>query len=76
MDASPPPTTPHGPLCPGCGRLRSDDDARGIAWSSRHELGAVSFVCPACTRAELQAIEAGIEDGLTTPRAKQRSSAA
>jgi hypothetical protein len=65
MDVSPPAATPHGPPCPGCGRPRTDDDAHGVTWSSRHAPdGAVSFVCPDCARAELRDIEAG----LTAPR--------
>jgi hypothetical protein len=77
--AGPPPTaaTPHGPPCPGCGRFRTEDDARGVAWSSRHAPdGAVSFVCPDCTRAELQDIEVGIEAGFAAPPRAARSPAA
>jgi hypothetical protein len=61
MDAFPPaPADPHGPPCPGCGRVRTESDARGVAWSSQHSAGTVTFVCPDCTRAEIAEIEAGL----------------
>ena len=42
------------PPCPGCGRRRTADDARGLAWSSEHAPdGTVTYVCPACTRADI-----------------------
>ncbi|MBL8927143.1 MAG: hypothetical protein JNM77_13025 [Pseudonocardia sp.] len=48
------------PPCPGCGRRRTAD-ARGLAWSSEHAPdGTVTFVCPACTRADIFRIEAGL----------------
>ena len=55
---------PFGPPCLGCGLARTAADAAGLAWSSRHTRGGtevvVEFVCPACTRAELAQIEAGL----------------
>jgi len=49
------------PPCPGCGRRRTTDDTRGLAWSSEHAPdGTVTFVCPACTRADIFRIEAGL----------------
>ena len=65
MDTFPPPDAePFGPPCPGCGRGRTASDAAGLVWSSRHTTdGArtvVEFVCPACTRADLTQIEAGL----------------
>ena len=49
------------PPCPGCGRAAPADDARGVAWSSEHTAdGVVTFVCPACTRADIVQIEAGL----------------
>ena len=51
------------PPCPGCGRRCTADDARGLAWSSEHAPdGTVTFVCPACTRADISRIEAGLAD--------------
>jgi hypothetical protein len=51
------------PPCPGCGGRRTADDARGLAWSSEHAPDApVTFVCPACTRADIARIEAGLPD--------------
>jgi hypothetical protein len=76
MDAfplPPPDAQPFGPPCPGCGRVRTADDAAGVTWSSRHTATGgevvVEFVCPACTRADLAQIEAGLPTG-------RRSSAA
>jgi hypothetical protein len=47
--------------CRGCGRHRSADGARAMAWSSEHAPdGAVTFVCPGCTRADISQIEAGL----------------
>jgi hypothetical protein len=61
MDAFPPPQPqPYGPPCPGCGRSRTADDARGVAWSSRHTVDGTEFLCPDCTRAEVRQIEAGL----------------
>jgi hypothetical protein len=63
MDAFSPPATdaPFGPPCPGCGRVRAEVDARGVAWSSAHAAdGSVTYVCPPCTRAEISQIEAGL----------------
>jgi hypothetical protein len=52
---------PYGPPCPGCGRPRTDADARGLAWSSEHGRdGSVRWVCPDCTRGQLPEIEAGL----------------
>jgi hypothetical protein len=73
MDASHPPngdtTPPHGPPCPGCARPRTEADARGLAWSSEHTRdGTARWVCPDCTRAQLDEIEAGVprvRSGLT-----------
>jgi hypothetical protein len=67
---------PHGPPCPGCSRPRTEADARGIAWSSRHAPDGVRFVCPDCTRTELDQIEAGLVTRTATPRAARRSPAA
>ena len=54
--------------CPGCGATRTAADSAGVAWSSRHvRAGAevvVEFVCPACTRADIAQIEAGLPVGL------------
>ena len=45
--------------CPSCTRPRTAADARGLAWSSIHgPTGAVSWMCPECTRAQIPAIEA------------------
>ncbi|HXV92837.1 MAG TPA: hypothetical protein VD813_06035 [Pseudonocardia sp.] len=45
--------------CPLCARPRTPEDARGLAWSSQHELdGSVTWICPTCTRAQLWRIEA------------------
>jgi hypothetical protein len=61
----------HSPLaidtldapCPGCGRRRTADDSTGLAWSSEHAPdGTVTFICPACTRADIARIEAGLPD--------------
>ena len=61
MDAFPPPAEPpYGPSCPGCGRARADADAQGLFWSSQHTVDGVTFICPACTRAEIAQIEAGL----------------
>jgi len=61
MDAFPSPDDPpHGPPCPGCGRLRSAANAHGVGWSSLHTPDGVEFVCPDCTRAEIRQIEAGL----------------
>jgi hypothetical protein len=65
-----PDARPNGSLCPGCRRARTADDAAGVAWSSRHTADGVEFVCPACTRADIVLIEAGL------PAADRRSSAA
>jgi hypothetical protein len=60
MDARPPLDT-AGPPCPGCGRRRAADDTRGLAWSSAHAPDrTVTFICPACTRADIAKIEAGL----------------
>lgn len=49
------------PPCPGCGRRRPADDARGLTWTSEHAPGGtVTYVCPACTRADIAQIEAGL----------------
>jgi hypothetical protein len=56
-----PPHDNADPPCPGCGRQRTPDDARGLAWSSEHAPdGTVSYVCPACTRGDIAQIEAGL----------------
>jgi hypothetical protein len=44
--------------CPLCARPRMAADARGLAWSSeRGPHGAVSWICPSCTRSWLIEIE-------------------
>ena len=44
--------------CPLCARPRTAADARGLAWSSEHDRhGAVSWICPSCTRSRLIEIE-------------------
>jgi hypothetical protein len=63
MDAFPlpgPQAQPYGPPCPGCGRSRTADDARGVSWSSRHTADGTEFLCPDCTRGEIAQIEAGL----------------
>ena len=61
MDAFPPAAEPqYGPPCPGCGRARTEADARSVAWSSQHTANGVTFICPACTRAEIALVEAGL----------------
>ena len=72
MDAFPtlPAEPPHGPPCPGCGRVRTEADVRSLAWSSRHTPDGIEFVCPGCTRAEIGQIEAGLAVvGSRTPAA-------
>jgi hypothetical protein len=68
--APPPDARTYGPPCPGCARARTADDAAGLAWSSRHTADGLEFVCPACTRADIVLIEAGL------PAGDRRSSAA
>ncbi|MGD9527666.1 hypothetical protein [Pseudonocardia sp.] len=47
--------------CPLCGLHRTIADLRALAWTSQHAPdGSVSWICPACTRAQLFAIEAGL----------------
>lgn len=58
----PPEAGPYGPPCPSCERARTADDAAGMAWSSRHTADGPEFVCPACTRADIMSIEAGLSD--------------
>ena len=61
-DGRPLPTS-HRPTRPAraAAAHRTADDARGLAWSSEHAPdGAVTFVCPACTRADIAQIEAGL----------------
>jgi hypothetical protein len=62
MDAHTHPTRDAGePPCPGCGRRRTADETRGLAWSSEHAPdGTVTYVCPTCTRADIGQIEAGL----------------
>lgn len=52
----------YGLPCPGCQRARTADDAAGVTWSSRHTADGPEFVCPACTRADIMLIEAGLSD--------------
>jgi hypothetical protein len=45
--------------CPLCARPRTDDDVRGLEWSSQHDDdGSRTWICPTCTRAQLWRIEA------------------
>ena len=62
MDAhTHPPGENADPPCPGCGRRRAADAAHNLGWSSEHARdGSVTFICPACTRAEIGQIEAGL----------------
>jgi hypothetical protein len=47
--------------CPLCALARTAEDVAGLAWSSQHETdGAVTWICPTCTRAQLWLIEAGM----------------
>ncbi len=48
-------------ICPLCALDRGAIDATGLAWSSQHEPdGAVTWICPTCTRAQLWLVEAGL----------------
>lgn len=58
--------------CPLCALARTDDDVLGLGWSSQHEFdGAVTWICPTCTRAQLWLIEAGLP--IATPSAPARA---
>lgn len=46
--------------CPLCGRPHTPADARGLAWSSRHTPGGVTWTCGPCTRTYLLEIESGL----------------
>ena len=51
----------HDPPCPGCGRHRAADDA--AAWpgaASTRPTARSTCICPACTRADIAQIEAGL----------------
>lgn len=55
-------------ICPLCSLTGSATDATGLAWSSQHEPdGAITWMCPTCTRAQLWLIEAGLT--VATPSA-------
>jgi hypothetical protein len=45
--------------CTVCHSPRTARDIRGLAWSSHHENGTVSWVCGPCTRANVFEIETG-----------------
>ncbi|MGE3287482.1 MAG: hypothetical protein AB7J32_15455 [Pseudonocardia sp.] len=64
------------PRCPLCGLHRTIADLRALTWTSQHGSdGSVSWICPACTRAQLFAIEAGlpVEQVDTLPRSPRRA---
>lgn len=45
--------------CPLCALPRTAADRSGLRWSSQHESdGAITWICPTCTRAQLWLIEA------------------
>jgi hypothetical protein len=47
--------------CPLCGLHRTIADLRALTWTSQHAPdGSMSWICPACTRDQLFAIEAGL----------------
>jgi hypothetical protein len=57
-----------GGPCPLCARPRSADDARGVAWSSRHGFdGTVTWICGRCTRAELWRVESTLPVTASSP---------
>jgi hypothetical protein len=45
--------------CLLCCSPRTAGDVRGLAWSSHHENGVISWVCAPCTRLSLFEIETG-----------------
>jgi Zn-finger protein len=45
--------------CTLCACPRTPGDVRGLAWSSHHVDGVISWVCGPCTRAHLFEIETG-----------------
>ncbi len=52
------PATQSALPCPLCARPRTTADSLGVEWSSQHEPdGAVTWICPTCTRAMLWRIE-------------------
>jgi hypothetical protein len=52
-------TSPQTSSCPLCARRRAPSDVAGLEWSSQHETdGALTWICPTCTRAQLWRIEA------------------
>jgi hypothetical protein len=61
--------------CPLCACPRAAADVRGLAWSSQHGPdGAVTWICPDCTRSRLMEIETQFP--LTAVEASAPSSAA
>ncbi|GAA4555955.1 hypothetical protein [Pseudonocardia xishanensis] len=47
-------------FCTLCAAPRTAHDARGLAWSSHHDGGVISWACGPCTRAALFEIETGL----------------
>jgi hypothetical protein len=58
--------------CPLCALTSAADDTTALTWSTQHETdGAITRICPTCTRAQLWLIEAGLT--IATPSAPARA---
>ncbi|WP_181780902.1 hypothetical protein [Pseudonocardia pini] len=59
MDSSARSATAGHVFCTVCSGPRTKRDEQGLAWSSHHVGGSVSWVCGPCTRAHIFEIETG-----------------
>ncbi|WP_073454904.1 hypothetical protein [Pseudonocardia thermophila] len=48
-------------VCVRCGRRRDPQDHTALAWSSAHEGGTTSWLCPECARHHVRDIEARVD---------------